>query len=162
MMKRLQRIIPLFLVALFVLSMALPTSCSADTSFDISKYTDNELAEIYSAISSKLFDCIVVPQGIYVVGEDLPAGRYAILQNGDLPGDDPQYSHVAIFSNMDDYKKESNNYSWFEDDSICVDACNTIWGGINCELSDGMVIAVAFGTAGIRRHYSDLFASFWG
>lgn len=149
-----------FLAILCCLTM-LCASSMAEVDFDVDDYSQSELAEIYSLVSEKLNDCVIVPQGFYIVGTDLPAGRYVVMRNSDLPGDDPEFSWVAIFNNVDDYKKETSHWSWDSEDSQCVDMCNTLWGGMTCELTDGMVLAVGFGTAGIRKVESGIFSAFW-
>ena len=132
----------------------------AEGVFNIDDYTPEQLEEIYGQVSEKLFDCIIAKQGIYVVGEDLPVGRYAIMKHGDLP-DDAEFCHMAIFSSMEDYKQDSKRGSFFDDDSSAIDACNTLWGGTTQNLTEGMVIVVAFGDCGIRKVNSSIFSAFW-
>lgn len=139
------------------------SSCYAEVDFNVNDYTNEELAEIYSIVSNKLHECVLVPAGFYVVGTDLPAGKYTILSNSSLPVDDPEYAHVAVFRNMDDYNIEGVKHStwWFNDEHINISACNTLWGGMTIELTDGMVIVVAIGTAGIRKVETGIFDAFW-
>ena len=151
-----KRIICFLLLIVFSLTL----TCTAAVDFDVSKYNSKELGEIYSIISQKLFDYIIVPQGYYVVGEDLPAGRYTILKNSDLPND-AEFSWVALFNSTDDYKNEISHWSWDDDGSKCVTWINTLWNSLTYDLTDGMVIAVGFGTAGIRKVQTSIFSSFW-
>lgn len=148
-------------VAVLTCLLLLCSNCVADVTFNVDDYSAEELATIYNMISEKLYECVIVPQGFYVVGSDLPAGKYTILENSELLGEEPEFSWVAIFNNIDDYKKETSHWSWGNEGSLCVDMCNTLWGGMTCELTDGMVIAVGFGTAGIRKVESEIFSSFW-
>lgn len=147
----------------FVLCIILisTTSCCYAASFNIDDYTSAELASIHGEISKELYDCIIVPQGFYVVGKDLPAGQYCILKNSELPGDDPEYCWIALFNSKDDYLNETSYWSWDSEESKCVTWCNTLWGGETWELSEGMVIAIGFGTAGIRKVETSVFSSFW-
>lgn len=150
-------------VAFLCCFLLLCSTCYAEVDFNVSDYTNEELAEIYSIVSDKLYGCIVVPAGYYVVGKDLPAGKYTILDNSDMPGEDPEYAHVAVFRNMDDYNVEGVKHStwWFNDEHINIGACNTLWGGMTVELSDGMVIVVAIGNAGIRKVQTGIFDALW-
>lgn len=149
--------------SLFLCLLLFCSTCCAEVDFDVNKYTDEELAEIYGIVSDKLYECVLVPEGFYIVGQDLPAGKYTILDNSDLPVEDPEYAHVAIFRNMDDYNIEGIKHSswWFNDEHININACNTLWGGMTVELTDGMVIVVAIGTAGIRKVEAGIFDAFW-
>lgn len=147
--------------ALLVVLFLLCSSSTAEVNFNPNDYTSEELAKIYSILSEKLFGCVIVPQGCYVVGTDLPAGKYAILKNSELPENNSEFAHVAIFTSMDDYNKERSYWSWSSDESISIDFCNTLWNGLSCELTDGMVIAIGFGTAGLRKIESSIFNSFW-
>ena len=151
------------LVSLMLCLLLLCSTCYAEVDFNVDNYTTEELAEIYSIVSEKLHGCIVVPAGYYVVGTDLPAGKYTILDNDDMPGEDPEYAHVAVFRNMDDYNIEGVKHStwWFNEEHINVNACNTLWGGMTVELSDGMVLVVAVGNAGIRKVQTGIFDTLW-
>lgn len=133
-------------------------TCFADVNFNPDDYTDEELGEIYGIISEKLYSCVEVPAGIYVVGKDLPAGLYTILSSSDL-NDNDKFSHVAIFNNMDEYNQSGGEF--FSDDSPAVMACNTQLGGMSMELTDDMVLVVKMRVAGLRKTKSSIFASFW-
>ena len=136
--------------------MLFSTTCFAEVDFNIDDYTDDELKEICQMITAKLNTPVIVPTGYYVVGEDLPAGRYTIVENDEMP--DEEYAHVAFFNSVDDYNSTND---WFGDDSPTINACNTLWSGMTGDLTDGMVIAVKVGHAGIRKVSGGLFDSFW-
>ena len=146
-----------------IISMVLVVSMStalADLNFNIDDYTEDELAEIYSIVSKKVMGCIRVPAGLYVVGKDFPAGTYSILSNRDVPDStSDDFSHVAIFNNMEEYNKDPHNF--FNDDSLAVIACNTLWGGMSCDMTDGMVLIVNMGKAGLSKVNSNIFDAFW-
>ncbi len=149
-------------LVLALCSIGLLTSTSfADVNFNADDYTKEELMEIYGIIAKKLNECIVVPAGYYVVGKDIPVGKYTILKNSELPGDDPDFSWVAIFDNEADYKKETSHWSWDSDESKCLQMCNTLWNGMTVELTEGQVLAVGFGTAGLKKADSGIFNSLW-
>ena len=132
----------------------------ASSGFNVNDYSDEELARIYSAVSAKVFDCVRVPAGLYVVGKDLPAGVYTVLLNSEVAhNSDSDFSHVAVFNSMEDYKQDPDDF--FSENSKAVIACNTIWNGFSYELTDGMVLAVKMGKAGITKHSKNLFAAFW-
>ncbi len=78
-----------------------------------------------------------------------------------MQGDLHEYSWVAIFNNIDDYNTEKNYQVWSNDDTKSIDWCNTLWNGLTYELTEGMVVAVGFGTAGIRKVEAGLFDTFW-
>ena len=140
--------------------MLFSCTCFADVNFNPDDYTDEELGEIYGIISEKLYSCVEVPAGIYVVGKDLPAGLYTILSNSDLDdSDSDNFSHVAVFNNMDEYNQSGGDF--FGDESPAVMACNTLWNGMSMELTDDMVLVVKMGIAGLSKTKSSIFASFW-
>jgi hypothetical protein len=56
----------------------------AEVDFNIDDYTDDELKEISQMITAKLNAPLIVPTGYYVVGQDLPAGRYTIVENDEM------------------------------------------------------------------------------
>lgn len=136
------------------------SSCLADTTFNVDDYTTDELASIYSIVSMRVFKCVKVPAGQYIVGVDLPAGTYTVLENDDVEGNTSNdFSHVAVFNNMEEYNKDPNNF--FNDDSLAVRACNTLWNGFSCELTDGMVLVVKMGTVGMTKKNKNIFDAFW-
>ena len=148
------------IISLTLILAVLASPAFGEVDFDAAKYSPDQLAEIYSIVSDKLFDCVIVPQGYYVVGEDLPAGRYTVVKNSELP-EGSEFSWVAIFNSIEDCKSEASYWSWDDDDSKCITWVNTLWSGLTYDLTDGMVLAVGFGTAGIRKSQPSLFKSFW-
>ena len=151
-----------FLSAVVILFASVCFADGTTVDFDVNKYSRDELAQIYGIISNKLNDCVIIPQGYYVVGEDLPAGKYTILDNDDTPGNTySDYGWVAVFANMEDYKNETSHYSWNKDDSKNLIWENTLWGGFTFELTDGMVLVVGFGKAGIKKVDAGVLKTFW-
>ena len=78
-MKRLIAII-------LILSMLLPAAALADLP-DLSNLSTDELLEVIRSaqlllFSSELVNGITVPQGEYIIGEDIPAGTYRIEITG--------------------------------------------------------------------------------
>ena len=135
-------------------------ACFAEINFNVNDYTADELAEIYSIVSEKLFGCVKIPAGLYVVGKDFPAGTYTILDNSEVPGNESnEFAHVAIFPSMEEYNADPNNF--FNDDSRAVMACNTFWNGMSCEMTDGMVLVVLMGKIGMTKVNSHMFDAFW-
>lgn len=149
------------LLALLCILMLLSPICYAEVDFNVDDYSSAELAEIYSIVSEKINGFILVPEGYYVVGQDLPAGKYTILQCSEVSPDDFQNSWTAIFANVDDYKAEGSHWSWTDEDTRALEMCNTLWNGMTCELSEGMVLAVAVGPTGIRKVEASIFSSLW-
>jgi hypothetical protein len=144
------------IVSILCCVMLFSITSYAEVDFNIDDYTDDELKEISQMITAKLNAPLIVPTGYYVVGQDLPAGRYTIVENDEMP--DEEYAHVAFFNSTDDY---NNTDDWFDDNSPVINACNTLWNGMTGDLTDGMVIAVKVGNAGIRKVSSGLFDTFW-
>lgn len=137
------------------------TTCFAELNFNADDYSADELAQIYSIVAEKVFGCVKVPAGLYVVGKDLPAGTYTVLSNNDVPENTSEdFAHAAVFASMEDYNKEGNN-SFFNDDSLSVSACNTLWSGMSGEWTDGMVLVVKFGKVGLTRVNKNIFDAFW-
>lgn len=140
-------------------SFLLSSSSLADGAYDLSTYSINELEAIYSIASNEAFGCVKVPSGLYIVGKDLPSGVYTVLKNSETPGNtQDDFSHVAIFNSIDDYKKDPNNI--FNEGSYAIASCNTMWNGLSCELTNGMVLVVYLGIAGITKADNDLFSIF--
>jgi len=72
---------------ILILAMFLPAIALADLP-DISGLSTDELIELNHLIQMKLFseklnDGIRIPQGTYIIGEDIPAGSYRVLIEGD-------------------------------------------------------------------------------
>lgn len=150
-------------IASFVVLLAILFNCCAgyaSVNFNADDYTADELAQIYSIVSEKVCGCVKIPAGIYVVGKDFPAGTYTVLSNNDVKDNSSNdFAHAAIFASMDEYNKDPQNF--FDDDSLAVMACNTLWSGMSCEMTDGMVLAIKFGTIGLSKVNSNVFSSFW-
>ena len=78
------------------------------------------------------------------------------MSNSDVEGNSSNdFAHAAIFASMEEYKKNPDNL--FNDDSLAVMACNTLWSGMSCELEDGMVLIVKFGIVGLSKANSSIF-----
>lgn len=148
-----------FIVVILAIFFVINATCLAEVDFNPDAYTADELAEIYSIVSEKVFDCVKVPAGLYVVGKDLPAGTYTVLANKEVPGNtSDDFAHAAVFASMEDYNKNS---SLFNDDSLHVMACNTLWSGMSGEWTDGMVLLVKFGKIGLSKVDNNIFNAFW-
>ena len=147
-------------VALCLLMFANST-CFAEVDFNVADYTMEELGEIYSIISKKINEYVLVPTGMYIVGKDLPAGKYTILSTYDTIGWPSlnNFSHVAIFKNIDDYYNSPSDF--FDNNSLALIACNTYMDGMTYDLTDGMVLVVKMHEAGIKKLNSGIFNSFW-
>lgn len=153
-------IVKKIIAIVILISLFLNVSSFADGAYNLEKYSSTELEAIYSMASNEAFGCVKVPTGLYIVGKDLPSGIYTVLKNSDTPGNtQDDFSHVAIFNSIDDYKKDPNNI--FNEGSYAIASCNTMWNGLSCELNDGMVLVVYLGLAGITKADDNLFSIIW-
>ena len=144
------------------ITMGIILLCSfayAEVDFDVNKYTTEELNEIYSIVSEKLKGYVVIPDGYYVVGKDLPAGKYTFLCS-DLLDEDLEDGIVLIYNNAEDYKSEINSWGWMAEDTKAEYVYYTFDLSLGCELTDGMVIGIT-GKAAVRKAESGLFSTFW-
>lgn len=133
----------------------------AEVKFNADDYTLQELTEIYSIISEKLNDYVLIPEGYYVVGKDLPAGKFSFLYYEDVEEENLESSIIAIFNNLNDYKAEIDIWPWLTEESKNVYLCLPMYSGLTCELSEGMVIGVGCGKAAIRKVETGIFSTFW-
>lgn len=77
-----------WLVCLLVLALLIPSALAE--SFDVTGMSDDELEALNLAVQLELFSRhaagsgVEVPQGSYVVGVDLPSGRYHVTVGDDV------------------------------------------------------------------------------
>ncbi len=148
------------IILIICILLCICSSGYASETLEANSYSDYELVRLYKEVSHKIFDPVKVPAGLYVVGKDLPSGFYTVLKNSEVPQSmDNDFCHVAVFSSMEEYKINPDNL--FDEDSHALIACNTFWNGFSYELTDGMVLFIKMGKAGITRHSKNLFAVFW-
>ncbi len=149
-------------ITVFVFCILL-VSCSlgyASEDSTANSYSEYELIKLFNEVSKKTPEVVRIPAGLYIVGKDLPSGVYTILKNSEVAQNtDNDISHVAVYSSMEEYNKDPDNF--FDDDSCTLIACNTFWNGFSYELTDGMILYVKMGKAGITKHSRNLFAAFW-
>lgn len=146
------------IIACLILLICSVGYASESSSADV--YSEYEIVKLFNEVSKKIPEVVRVPAGLYTVGKDLPAGSYTVLKNSEISyNTDNDISHVAVFNSMEEYKKDPENL--FNDDSLALIACNTYWNGFSYELTDGMILYVKMGKAGIVKHSKNLFAAFW-
>lgn len=153
---------------------ALGPIAHAEIDFNIEAYSRTELAEIYAMVSQELFGSSMLPSGAYIVGRDIPAGRYTILSTAELQyegymkaaltGEEvndellSEYAVVAVFNSASEYMRNSDSWKWLNEDfNAAVHVCNTLLSGVTIELKDGMVLAVGYGRAAIRPFDGSIF-----
>ena len=123
MMKRIAALIICFI-------MLICSSGYASEDSAANTYSKYELIKLFNEVSDRIPEVVRVPAGLYVVGKDLPAGIYTILNNASVAQNTIEdISHVAIFSSMEEYNKDPDNL--FNDDSRALIACNTYWDGFS-------------------------------
>ena len=72
------------LFALALVLALLITGVAAEGAFDFSKISDSALLELNSQLQQEIFSRwsswigVKVPQGVYLIGRDIPAGRFTI------------------------------------------------------------------------------------
>lgn len=99
---------------------------------DLQSMTDDELAALNQQIQTELFNRhaagtgVLVPVGYYVVGEDLPAGRYQVIASED--------DAVVTFEVLYDLKRDFGNTYWL----------GSVYGGTtaNITLKEGYALRV--------------------
>lgn len=96
------------ITVILILALLLPAAVLADLP-DISGLTDEELLHLDWQIQAILYehqldDGVLVPQGTYVVGADIPAGEYRADAVSDVGGS------VTVYKNYDSYQKGGLNY----------------------------------------------------
>ena len=147
------------IIALMLLGIMSCSCAFADVNFDVDKYTTEELNEIYSIVSEKINGYVIIPDGHYVVGKDLPSGKYTFLCS-DFLDEDLEDSIVLIYKNLEDYKSEINSWEWMTEETKAEHVFYTYGLSLGCELTDGMVIGIT-GKAAVRKEESGLFSAFW-
>lgn len=130
----------------------------AEVDFDVNKYTTEELNEIYRIVSEKINGYVIIEDGYYVVGKDLPSGKYTFLCS-DLLDEELDDGIVLIYKNPEDYKSEINTWEWMTEDTKAEYVFYTFDFSLGCELTDGMVIGVT-GSVAVRKAESGLFSAF--
>ena len=129
-----KKLISIVLIALMLISVA----CSEG--FDVKSLNDDELSALNKKIQAELFsrhaagDGIPVPPGQYVVGIDIPAGRYQIIVNEDVMAET-----IDIYQNSKD--KYGKKY-WL----------GSLYGGTtaNVNLADENILEITSHTVTIR------------
>ena len=91
------------LLVIFILSFLIVSICSADYGF--SSLSDENLLNAQEELNNALLDRgllkrLRLPAGVYIVGEDLPEGKY-VLSPANYP--EKYYPRVTVFRNKSDY-----------------------------------------------------------
>lgn len=124
------------LVLVLVISLSLP----AFGEIDLQTMTDEELTSLNQQIQTELFnrhaagEGVQVPPGYYLVGEDIPAGRYQVIVSED--------ELVVTFEVIHDLKYDYGNTYWL----------GSLYGGTtaNITLKEGYALRVNSKTIMLR------------
>ena len=79
-------------------------------SIDLSALSDDELLALKDQLDSviyerELFSSTLFPAGLYVVGEDIKAGKYAVhVGNADIVG------HIRLYANKEDLESRDESF----------------------------------------------------
>lgn len=133
-------------VLAIVLLLTLCIFASAE-SIDLSGMSYDELLELRQAVELAIWNSdgwqeVDVPAGIYVIGEDIPEGRWTVKPNGSL-------SSITVYPNKSDYTDQTYDYIAMEmiqkDESFNLEVNSG-----NClEISGGALIFTPYVSAGL-------------
>lgn len=133
-------------VLAIVLLLTLCIFASAE-SIDLSGMSYDELLELRQAVELAIWNSdgwqeVEVPAGIYVIGEDIPEGRWTVKPNGSL-------SSITVYPNKSDYTDQTYDYIAMEmiqkDESFNLEVNSG-----NClEISGGALIFTPYVSAGL-------------
>lgn len=146
-----KRIISALLSVLLLLSLS--AACFADnvSDIDLSGLSYDELMALKDRINLAMWESeewqeVTVPQGIWKVGEDIPAGHWSIAVV-----DGATYAYVTVGSVLDEAKK---SVAWSSDDYYSENMtsptsnyynANEDISMIDVELKNGMYVEIASG-----------------
>ena len=109
--------------AFLILALFLPLAASADV--DLSGMTFDELVALREQINLAIWNCqewqeVTVPQGLYVVGEDIPEGtwtikaatdHFTVIKFGDtLEANGIEVAYSKNYGSGEAYSKDSSSY----------------------------------------------------
>lgn len=91
------------LIVIILLMVAM--ICSAYAEVDLSSMTTDELKELYTQVSTELFgrglsEGVRLYDGTYLIGTDIPVGRYLLMTNG--------YSESYDYAFVEGYNAEGD------------------------------------------------------
>ncbi len=136
---------------LFVLALVLAlliSGVAAEGAFDFSKMSDSALLELNSQLQQEIFSRwsswigVKVPQGVYLIGRDIPAGRFTITA---LEGT----VEVAVSV------RKANAEAWEVGDTYYLGTSYGT-GTVNVDLEEGDTLQIQFADVSIRL-YTSLF-----
>jgi len=112
------------LFSAILLVVLLLNTCSAlAVDIDFSKYTDEELKEVFELLNEEMLNRKIVksakiPVGRYIIGTDIPAGKYVIEM-----ADKTKYSGPIIKVYLDDTLSKTTFSEWLEgpDDTMVIE-----------------------------------------
>lgn len=135
------------LLCVFALILALAVPALADV--DLSGLSFEELVALKSQIDLELFarpewQSVEVPQGLYLVGRDIPAGKWSVKAI------DTSWTHISVGQSLKDGGMELT-YPYKADETIYGTRSNMYSADkradMTIEITDGDYVQVAYGTA---------------
>ena len=133
--------------ALVILLVLMVCVCAYAESIDLSGMSYDELLDLRQAVEMAIWNSdgwqeVEVPAGIYVIGEDIPEGRWTVKPNGSL-------SSITVYPDKSDYTDRTYDYIAMEmiqkDESFNLEVNSG-----NClEISGGALIFTPYVSAGL-------------
>ncbi len=139
-------------VIALVVFLALSIPCLALADVDLSGMTYDELVALKDQLNLAMWQCeewqeVTVPQGLWVVGEDIPAGHWTIKCS------EASSSYITVSDTLDASGKEADYSSkYYYSESVNNPNSdyfkpNSDLTEIDIELSDGLYVQIDFGSA---------------
>lgn len=135
-----------FLSVLLVLTMAMSmTTPAAASGVDLSQMTFDELVALREQLNLAIWNSaewqeVTVPQGIWEVGKDIPAGRWSVRVSAKR-----EFVIITCFSKLDEYGLDPDFSDYVTIKEICSENYNPFDGtsvatNVILDLQDGLYV----------------------